>query len=117
MCRQRIDLDKGAGWRKVSKNAKDLLLKLMERDPAKRATAMDVLKHPWLAQGHKNASANIYEPEVQIRMKQFQSSNVLKKKALLVSKLCGAIWHIGTLPRDVCVCYVGISFVTFVAGS
>lgn len=32
----------------VSNDCKDLLLRLLEKDPKRRATALDVLKHPWI---------------------------------------------------------------------
>jgi len=35
-------------WDGISKNAKDLVRKLLQRDPKKRLTAKMTLKHPWL---------------------------------------------------------------------
>lgn len=34
-------------WLKVTKNAKDLITKMLEKDPYKRISADDALKHPW----------------------------------------------------------------------
>jgi serine/threonine protein kinase len=36
-------------WSEVSKEAKDLILKLLEKDPTKRLTAKDSLKHKWFS--------------------------------------------------------------------
>lgn len=38
-------------WGEVSDQAKDLIRKLLVVDPAKRLTARDVLKHPWIVAG------------------------------------------------------------------
>ncbi|GAB4817904.1 hypothetical protein N2152v2_004950 [Parachlorella kessleri] len=37
------------GWEQVSLDAKDLLRRLLEVDPARRITAAECLQHPWLA--------------------------------------------------------------------
>lgn len=39
---------RGAKFNNLSAAAKDLLLRLLERDPRVRATAAEVLKHPWI---------------------------------------------------------------------
>lgn len=35
-------------WKDISKEAKDLISKLLEKNPAKRYTAQQVLQHPWI---------------------------------------------------------------------
>lgn len=35
-------------WQDVSNNAKDLIQKLLVREPRKRLTALEVLQHPWI---------------------------------------------------------------------
>lgn len=35
-------------WREVSNDAKDLIQKLLVREPRKRLTAIEVLQHPWI---------------------------------------------------------------------
>jgi serine/threonine protein kinase len=35
-------------WKAANDNAKDIVLKLLERDPTKRLTAREALDHPWL---------------------------------------------------------------------
>lgn len=34
-------------WKKVGEKAKDLLKKLLEKDPNRRLSAADALNHPW----------------------------------------------------------------------
>ncbi len=34
-------------WDKISEEAKDLLMRLIEKDPKQRLSAIDALKHPW----------------------------------------------------------------------
>ena len=41
---------KTAPWPSVSDAAKDCVRSLLNRDAKKRATASDILQHPWLAQ-------------------------------------------------------------------
>lgn len=38
---------KGDKWTKISPNAKNLLEKLLEKDPSKRISSAEALKHPW----------------------------------------------------------------------
>ncbi|RAL43112.1 hypothetical protein DM860_009894 [Cuscuta australis] len=35
-------------WHLISDNAKDLIVKMLNRDPSKRITANEILKHPWI---------------------------------------------------------------------
>jgi len=43
------DYDFGEGWDAISDQAKDLVRKLLVKDPKKRLTATGVLSHPWIA--------------------------------------------------------------------
>ena len=36
-------------WKFVSSEAKDLIRKMLSKDPSKRPTALQVLRHPWFA--------------------------------------------------------------------
>jgi len=45
-------------WDLVSASAKDLIKKLLVLDPAKRLTAPDALKHPWVS-GHEASADNL----------------------------------------------------------
>jgi len=42
------DLD-GEDWAAISFEAKDLLARLLEKDPSKRPSPLEALKHPWIA--------------------------------------------------------------------
>lgn len=44
----KYDIEHGA-WKNVSKEAKDLIKKLLTYDPAERISAEQALKHPWIA--------------------------------------------------------------------
>ncbi|KAG0520844.1 hypothetical protein BDA96_08G109100 [Sorghum bicolor] len=70
-------------WPSVSENAKDLLRKVLVRDPKKRLTAHQVLCHPWL-QTIASAPDKPLDSAVLSRLKQFSAMNKLKKMALRV---------------------------------
>ena len=38
----------GNDWTKISNEAKDLIIKLLEKNPKNRITAIEALKHPWI---------------------------------------------------------------------
>jgi calcium-dependent protein kinase len=40
------------GWSSVSKEAKDLIEKMLAKDPAERITAAAILEQPWLVEKH-----------------------------------------------------------------
>ncbi|KDO23338.1 CAMK/CAMK1 protein kinase [Saprolegnia parasitica CBS 223.65] len=44
-------------WRRISSEAKDLIQKLLVVDPAKRLSAYDALRHPWLSPHNASISA------------------------------------------------------------
>ncbi|KAK3016579.1 hypothetical protein RJ639_005852 [Escallonia herrerae] len=88
-----------APWPSISASAKDLVKKMLTKDPKKRITAaqalakwltvnvirfmMYVLEHPWLKEDGE-ASDKPIDSAVLIRMKQFRAMNKLKKLALKV---------------------------------
>nr|AFK09219.1 calcium-dependent protein kinase [Dunaliella salina] len=76
-----LDL-KSPPWPKITDAAKDCVRKMLARDPRKRLTAEEVLKHPWM-QEH-GVATDIMIPEVLVRMRQFTQMNKLKKNALKV---------------------------------
>nr|AFR11232.1 calcium dependent protein kinase 3 [Chenopodium album] len=70
-------------WPRVSDNAKDLVKKMLDPDPARRLTAQQVLDHPWLQNIKKAPNVSLGET-VKARLKQFSVMNKLKKRALRV---------------------------------
>ncbi|KAM7272730.1 hypothetical protein ACFE04_027393 [Oxalis oulophora] len=70
-------------WPQVSDSAKNLVRRMLEQDPKKRLTAVQVLEHPWL-QNAKKASNVPLGDIVRTRLKQFSMMNRFKKKALRV---------------------------------
>lgn len=46
-------------WDTVTAEAKDLINKMLTINPAKRVTATDALKHPWICVGVTHASTHI----------------------------------------------------------
>ncbi|KAG9132790.1 hypothetical protein Leryth_014060 [Lithospermum erythrorhizon] len=70
-------------WPSISESAKDLLRRMLVRNPRKRLTAHEVLCHPWV---HVDGVApdKPLDSAVLSRMKQFSAMNKLKKMALRV---------------------------------
>ncbi|KAK7283759.1 hypothetical protein RIF29_13505 [Crotalaria pallida] len=77
-----IDLD-SASWPSISAAAKDLIRKMLTREPKKRITASDALEHPWMMKGGE-ASDKPIDSAVLIRMKQYRAMNKMKKLAFKV---------------------------------
>jgi serine/threonine protein kinase len=46
---KKLDLDRYPALRNVSKEGKDLISKLLQKDPKKRLTSDEALKHPWFS--------------------------------------------------------------------
>ncbi|KAF7818880.1 calcium-dependent protein kinase 26-like [Senna tora] len=70
-------------WPKISESAKDLVRKMLVRDPRKRITAHEVLRHPWI-QVDGEAPDKPLDSAVLSRLKQFSAMNKLKKMAIRV---------------------------------
>ena len=70
-------------WPKISEEAKDCVKKMLERDPAKRATAESILKHPWLKE-HGVASDKPLDNVVLSRLNTFANMNKFKKQAMTI---------------------------------
>ncbi|GLT31588.1 hypothetical protein SLA2020_517100 [Shorea laevis] len=70
-------------WPKISESAKDLVKKMLVRDPKKRISAHEVLCHPWV-QVDGVAPDKPLDSVVLNRLKQFSAMNKLKKMALRV---------------------------------
>ncbi|XP_073274126.1 calcium-dependent protein kinase 20-like [Primulina huaijiensis] len=70
-------------WPSISESAKDLVRKMLVRDPKKRLTAHQVLCHPWL-QVNSETPDKPLDSAVLSRLKQFSAMNKLKKIAIRV---------------------------------
>ncbi|KAL5806373.1 hypothetical protein ACOSQ3_029268 [Xanthoceras sorbifolium] len=73
-------------WPNISESAKDLVRKMLVRDPKKRLSAHEVLCHPWV-QVDGVAPDKPLDSAVLSRLKQFSAMNKLKKIALRVIAL------------------------------
>ncbi|KAK6939762.1 EF-hand domain, partial [Dillenia turbinata] len=74
---------KSEPWPAISESAKDLVKKMLERDPKRRITAHEVLCHPWIMDDTV-APDKPLDSAVLTRLKQFSAMNKLKKMALRV---------------------------------
>ncbi|EZG65535.1 calcium/calmodulin-dependent protein kinase [Gregarina niphandrodes] len=72
-----------AEWASVSRDAKDLIQKLLTRHPKKRITAEQALKHPWLA-SHSTEQVPRFGVELLEKFRRFQGLSRLKKIALTI---------------------------------
>ncbi|KAM6543647.1 hypothetical protein CsatB_008094 [Cannabis sativa] len=70
-------------WPTISASAKDLIAKMLERDPTKRITAAEAIEHSWLKEDGETSDKPI-DSAVLVRMKQFRAMNKMKKLALKV---------------------------------
>ncbi|OEL18780.1 Calcium-dependent protein kinase 1 [Dichanthelium oligosanthes] len=70
-------------WPSISESAKDLVRKMLIRNPRKRLTAHEALRHPWVCVDGV-APDKPLDSAVLTRLKQFSAMNKLKKMALRV---------------------------------
>ncbi|XP_074307856.1 calcium-dependent protein kinase SK5-like [Silene latifolia] len=70
-------------WPNISDGAKDLIRKMLERNPKKRLTAYQVLCHPWIVD-ETSVPDKPLDSAVLSRLKQFSAMNKLKKMACRV---------------------------------
>ncbi|GAA0156134.1 non-receptor serine/threonine protein kinase [Lithospermum erythrorhizon] len=70
-------------WPKISDSAKDLVRKMLVRDPKKRITAHEILCHPWV-RINGVAPDNPIDTAVSSRLKQFSDMEKLKRMTLRV---------------------------------
>ncbi|CAN4089657.1 unnamed protein product [Withania somnifera] len=70
-------------WPKISQGAKDLVSRMLVRDPKKRLTAHEVLCHPWV-QTDGLAPDKPLDSAIFTRLTQFSAMNKLKKMAIRV---------------------------------
>jgi len=69
-------------WTEISKEAKDLVRKLLTVDPVKRYTADQVLSHPWIAEG--KASLRSFGSQHTQRLAIIQSRRILKRAVHMI---------------------------------
>ncbi|XP_009418968.2 calcium-dependent protein kinase 17 [Musa acuminata AAA Group] len=70
-------------WPSISESAKDLVRRMLVRDPKKRLTAHEALCHPWVCVDGV-APDKPLDSAVLTRLKQFSAMNKLKKMAIRV---------------------------------
>ncbi|KAF2289584.1 hypothetical protein GH714_037300 [Hevea brasiliensis] len=70
-------------WPNISESAKDLIRRMLVRDPKKRMTAHEVLCHPWV-QVDGVAPDKPLDSAVLSRLKQFSAMNKIKRIAIRV---------------------------------
>ncbi|CAA0839277.1 Calcium-dependent protein kinase 11 [Striga hermonthica] len=80
--RGKLDFDSDP-WPVISDDAKDLIRKMLDRNPKTRLTAHEVLCHPWIVDDTL-APDKPLDSAVLSRLKQFSAMNKLKKMALRV---------------------------------
>jgi len=66
-------------WSKISEDAKDLIRKMLVKDPSERISAAEALKHPWMT---KNAAVNPLNTKAINNLTQFRSKNKLRQAIL-----------------------------------
>jgi len=87
--KQRLQFDP-AEWGTISDSAKDLVTKMLAKDPKKRISATQCLEHPWFTSndietnhaGHDPVLLNTQKLEVLRRIKNFRSNKRLQIEAL-----------------------------------
>ena len=68
-------------WPQLSAECRDLVMKMMDRDPSKRITARAALLHPWLQQTAAEAKQPI-GGQVVARLQRFSTYGLLKRSVL-----------------------------------
>ena len=68
-------------WPRLSDDCRDLVMRLMERDPERRVTARAALLHPWLQQTAAEAEQPI-GGQVVARLQRFSTYGLLKRSVL-----------------------------------
>jgi calcium-dependent protein kinase len=77
-------------WAKITSEAKDLISRMMEKDPTKRLSAKDALKHDWI-KGMNEPKFNVeLNTELVSNLKEFHAEHKLSQAAIIfmVTQLC-----------------------------
>ena len=76
-------------WPRLSEDCRDLMMKLMERDPERRITARAALLHPWLQQTARGVEQPI-GGQVVARLQRFSTYGLLGDRCFVCSAIsCG----------------------------
>lgn len=78
---KKVDLDAPKLQETMSEGARDLLKKLLRRDPGKRITAVQALEHPWVKEGGSASDASLTGSVVQ-RLQRYATYGHLKQLVL-----------------------------------
>eukprot|EP00803_Ostreobium_quekettii_P003416 evm.model.scf_125.8 EVM.evm.TU.scf_125.8 scf_125:84167-97301(-) len=81
-----LDLESGP-WPRISKGAKDCVQLMLCREPRERASASELLQHPWLKEDG-TASEEPLDHSIVSRIQHFSAMNKLKKEAFKVIATC-----------------------------
>ena len=102
---KKIDLDSKKLKDSITDDARDLLKRLLRRDPAKRMTALQALDHPWVKEGGSASESNLAGSVVSSSAKQpLNQADLLLCVGASVSgianavgnvKCCGKLDHLG----------------------
>ena len=60
-------------WENVSEEAKDLIRKMLSKDPATRPTALQVLRHPWFAMDASELRMKEGLPNTLLQLRHFNT--------------------------------------------
>ena len=69
-------------WPKISKPAKDIVRRMLERDPQKRPTATQLLQHSWLCQAAPDTPLG---EDIMERIRSFAAMTKVKRAAMLLA--------------------------------
>jgi calcium-dependent protein kinase len=83
----------GTEWDGISPSAKDLISKLLTMDQAKRISASDALKHPWLTLYNKRISTKIDEKQLKLLSNNLRNLKKINSKHKLHQACIAFIVH------------------------
>jgi len=91
-------------WKHVSEPARDLITKLLCKDPAKRLTIQQVKQHPWAADAIKRCAENMPKVEFEKKARDKSSQNIfqgmLRRTGSAVNKAVAGAGMSTTIPSS-----------------
>jgi calcium-dependent protein kinase len=72
----------GPKWEHISEDSKDFIRHLLVYNPAKRMTAEQALKHPWLQRAKGESVHHPLDPEILQNLRDFSKFSTFKRAAL-----------------------------------